>query len=88
MWSKDGTELFYRRPDGTMVAVTFETEPRFRVKDRQELFTNNYDADPAGHQHYDVSDDGLRFLMIKNELPAPDRIYVVPNALPTAAPAR
>jgi Tol biopolymer transport system component len=77
MWSEDGRELFYREPDGTVVAATFATEPGFEVRERKRLFRNDYDADPDGHQHYDVSDDGQRFLMIKNEYSAPNRVHLV-----------
>jgi len=81
VWAKDGSELFYRRPNGRMVAATFATGPDLVVKTRTPLFINDYDADPAGHQHYDVTADGRRFLMIKNEYFAPDHIHVVTNAL-------
>jgi serine/threonine-protein kinase len=80
MWSPDGRELFYRRQDGTMFAVTFEPEPRFRPGRPKRLFKNAYDPEPGGHQHYDVAKDG-RFLMIGIERTAPDRIHLLPAAL-------
>ena len=88
VWAKDGSELFYRKPDGWMIAATFTTEPKFEVKEREQLFRNDYDADPDGHQHYDVTADGQKFLMIKNEYYSPNRIHVVANALPEAASSR
>ena len=88
LWSKDGKELFYRRPDGALLVVTFDTEPKFSVNKIRELFTNQYDPEPGGHQHYDVTRDGKRFLMIENRRMAPDQIHVVPNALTQAAPGR
>ncbi|MHC4959298.1 MAG: protein kinase domain-containing protein [Planctomycetota bacterium] len=80
MWSPDGKELFYRRQDGTMFAVTFDTEPRFRAHSPKRLFANRYDPEPGGHQHYDVAKDG-RFLMIGIERTAPDRVHMLPRAL-------
>lgn len=68
-------------------SATFTTEPKFEVKERERLLQNDYDA-PAGHQHYDVQRDGKQFLMIKNEVLAPNRIHVVANALPDAASSR
>lgn len=85
MWSKDGKELFYRKPDSWMIAVTFTTEPAFRVRERTPLFQNDYDADPGGHQHYDVAADG-RFLMIEHLYFPPDRMHVVANAITRAPP--
>ncbi|MHC4225510.1 MAG: TolB family protein, partial [Planctomycetota bacterium] len=90
VWSKikGRNELFYRRPDGALLAVTFDSEPEFQAHRPEELFTNQYDPEPGGHQHYDVSNDGNLFLMIRNERMTPHRINVVANALPEAAPAR
>ncbi|MCZ6785934.1 MAG: hypothetical protein O7E54_02095 [Planctomycetota bacterium] len=52
------------------------------------LFTNDYDPEPGGHQHYDVFKDGKTFLMIKNERMAPKWIHLVANAIPETTPAR
>ena len=43
------------------------------------LFTGDYDAAPvSGHQHYDVSSDGERFLMIHHgETAGPSEVDVV-----------
>jgi serine/threonine-protein kinase len=90
VWSKvkGRNELSYRRPDGALLVVTFDAEPEFQAHRPRELFTNQYDPEPGGHQHYDVSNDGDLFLMIRNERMTPVRINVVANALPEAAPAR
>jgi len=88
MWAKGTGELFYRTAVGTMIAATFETEPTFKLKTRTPLFPYNYDFDPGGHQHYDVTADSLRFIMIRNWTYAPNRIHVVANALDDAAASR
>jgi serine/threonine-protein kinase len=89
VWSKDGKELFYRRADGAMLVVTVEPDPDKFVHGRARLlFSNQYDPEPGGHQHYDVFRDGQSFLMIENKRMAPNRIHVVANALPEPTPAR
>jgi Tol biopolymer transport system component len=66
VWSRDGTELFYRRgASGEMVAVPVEYAGRFEIGQERVLF-------PAGeyrvnyqHPEYDVAPDG-RFIMLRN----------------------
>jgi hypothetical protein len=44
------------------------------------LFTSDHDAAATGHQHYDVSLDGKKFLMIKHGEPVgPSQVNVVLN---------
>ena len=79
VWSRDGTELFYRGPEGMMV-VPVETEPTFRAGAPELLFEQPY------YQYfisrtYDVQPDGQRFLMVKAEGQSDDagQIVVVEN---------
>ena len=66
LWSKDGRELFYLRPDGMMIVATLDTSDTLRVRDRQPLFDANvYNADPYYGPTYDVSRDGRRFVMTR-----------------------
>ncbi len=62
LWSQDSNELFYRSGD-KMMAATFETEPKFKVTEFEELFEGQYLT--GMYRNYDVSKDGQRFLMIK-----------------------
>ncbi len=82
LWSKRENGLHYRQKDGAMYFVPFDDQPR--VDQTEYLFTNRYDVEPGGHQHYDVSEDG-RFLMLEVKGTAPDRLYVVRGALDDAA---
>ncbi len=69
LWSRDGTELFYRLVDQVLV-VAIDTADSFRVAAPQELFVGAYAADSSGGSHvrnYDVTPDGQRFLMVKRE---------------------
>ena len=63
VWSRDGTELFYRGPEGMMV-VPVETEPTFRVGVPELLFDRQYFFYLISRT-YDVHPDGQRFLMVK-----------------------
>ena len=65
-WRRDGRELFYMRPDGTIMAVAFEPDSGFG--EPSELFrvamrpTEAYDA-------FDVAPDGERFLVLERTGP-------------------
>ncbi|MHC4695034.1 MAG: hypothetical protein ACYS67_20070, partial [Planctomycetota bacterium] len=78
LWSQDSNELFYRSGD-KMIAVTFETEPKFRVTSRDVVFEGKYLT--GLYRNYDVSKDGQRFLMIKEaeEQPAATQLIVIVN---------
>ena len=83
VWSRDGTELFYRGPDGMMV-VPVETQPTFRAGAPELLFEQQYYAYLISRT-YDVHPDGQRFLMVKEGDPSDDagspaaQIVVVEN---------
>ena len=62
-WAPDGGELFYLAPGSRLMAVPVETESGFAPGNATELFRGYY----AGYdgRTYDVSPDGERFLMVK-----------------------
>jgi len=67
LWSPDGRELFYRSGDATM-AVRVETEPDFKPGKPTVLFQRTYYASSAGvAAAWDISPDGKRFLMMKED---------------------
>jgi len=81
VWSPDGRELFYRSGDKMMV-VPVDTEPTFRVGRPEELFEGSYtvsSVNPGFLQYYDISPDGQRFLMIKEDQQEAGQINVVLN---------
>ncbi len=72
MWSRTGTELFYRTglEASVMMAVPVNTEAGFEAGEPEELFSGTYISEGVGaHPTYDVSPDGQRFLMIKPTVP-------------------
>ncbi len=81
VWSPDGHELFYRSGNRMMV-VSVQTEPTFRAGRPEVLFEGSYVATRlgrSGHQYYDISPDGQRFLMIKQEQTGIAHINIVLN---------
>ena len=79
VWSRDGRKLFFRKRN-RMLSVDVEYEPALRFGQPRVLFMGNYDAAAVGHQHYDISLDGKKFLMIKHGEPiGPGVVRVVLN---------
>ena len=78
-WNSNGRELFYRIGD-RMMAVPIATQPAFSAGKPAMLFEGDYLSSPfpATGVTYDVSPDGQRFLMVKEEASA-TQINVVVN---------
>jgi Tol biopolymer transport system component len=81
LWSRGGRELFYVRPDGTMIAVPLEgSDTTWKAGTPTELFRGRYlfREGSLGRQ-YDVAPDG-RFLMLKfDAVQEPPHLVVVQN---------
>ena len=82
LWSSDGRELFYLN-GAALMAVPIQTESTFSYGNPEVLFEGQYYTGPAGRT-YDVSPDGQRFLMIKDnagidDTSAPAQIILVQN---------
>jgi serine/threonine-protein kinase len=72
VWARNGTELFYLKIDGSMIAVPIESgtgRTGFAPGSPRALFKGQYVMVNAGRT-YDVSADGQRFLMIKSAAPS------------------
>ena len=68
LWSRDGTELFYKNGTGELVAAGITTDPGFAVVERNVLFSvAEYQRGDefCCHPTYDVHPDGERFIMIR-----------------------
>jgi serine/threonine-protein kinase len=65
IWSADSSELFFR-DGGRLLAVPIELNGKLRVGVPTEVFDGPFTLDLMGHQRYDVSQDGKRFLMVEN----------------------
>jgi eukaryotic-like serine/threonine-protein kinase len=75
VWSRDGTELFYRRGNG-ILAVAIRTDPTLTVGRPVELFTASYDF--TQFPNWDVQPDG-RFVMVKADPSTTRQVQVVLN---------
>jgi eukaryotic-like serine/threonine-protein kinase len=60
-WRGDGKELYYRAPDGRLMAVECATNPEFRAGVPKPLFQTPQTAFSSGYS-WDVTSDGKRFL--------------------------
>ncbi len=65
IWSRNGRELFYRR-GADVVVVAVETEPSFTVGKPAVIFQGRY---RQSGRDFDVSPDGSRFVMMRNDDP-------------------
>jgi Tol biopolymer transport system component len=65
IWPRDGREIFYRRRDQFLVA-SVETEPALAVGKSSVLFSGRY---RWTGRDYDVSPDGRRLVMMRNDEP-------------------
>ena len=71
LWNKNGHEIFYYLPPGTMMSVPVETGASFKAGTPRVLFKGEYVA-PVNRTQYSVTPDGGRFLMIKDAGAKPD----------------
>ena len=80
LWNPNGRELFYRN-GSQMLAVPVETSGGFSAGRPAMLFDGPYLAStfPLTGVTYDVTRDGQRFLMVKDEPAAATQINVVVN---------
>lgn len=85
IWSRDGSELFYRPLDenGLMVAKVTATVPELVFGAPEQLFEGHYDRHPwslvTGQRNYDVTPDGQRFIMLRRADAGLPRINLVLN---------
>ena len=59
-WRRDGKELFYLAPDGSVMSVSITSSPVLEAGPERRLFAV---ANRAANDVYDVSPDGQRFLI-------------------------
>jgi serine/threonine-protein kinase len=65
LWSRTGNEIFYRVGD-KMMASSVRTAPAFQAGPPQLLFEGAYQRGRDSRPAYDVTADGRRFLMVRN----------------------
>ena len=81
VWSRDGSELFYRSADDLMV-VTVDLGTTFSPGTPRRLFADPYTRDnsaSAGVPNYDITPNGQRFVMVRGASAGQDSVIVVTN---------
>ena len=86
LWARNGQELFYIAPGGALMSVPVKPGPTWTAGTPSKLIEASYFRGGGGNDSrmYDVSPDGKRFLMIKQDVSANQpaaRIVVVQNWL-------
>jgi hypothetical protein len=67
-WRRDGREIFYIAPDGTLMAVAVNGAIPAGISKASPLFkTSLAPVRSVSRQQYVVSADGLQFLMVTRE---------------------
>jgi len=67
-WSRNGRELFYFSTDGALMSVTVNTGASWYAGKPAKLFDRGYVGEGEfGARAFDVSSDGKRFLMIRED---------------------
>jgi hypothetical protein len=78
LWSPYGDEIFYVDPEGWMTVARVETDPEFRVIDREPLFQLPDEIlTDEWYTLYELVPNDDRFLMIRVLEPEPSRIHLV-----------
>jgi serine/threonine-protein kinase len=67
VWARNGKELFYLDRTNAVTSVPIQTAPTFSAGTPTKLFDGRY-VGSAFWRTYDVSADGQRFLMIKDDV--------------------
>ena len=78
LWSTSGRELFFRNA-GKMMAVDVVTAPAFSAGKPRLLFEGSFPLSGNGSQNYDVTRDGMRFLMLRPQASAIEPLNFVTN---------
>jgi len=81
IWSRDGSEIFYRSGSNHILSATVTMEATFRVVEKRVLFDGSAFRRGGMGRSYDVAPDGTRFIMIQSGLPrdAPRELVLVHN---------
>jgi serine/threonine-protein kinase len=77
VWGTNSRELFYRNPDGMMIAAFDGTAGR--ASRPQLLFKGEFAGGTIDSSNYDVMPDGQRFIMIQRQSQAPTTLHVLMN---------
>jgi len=80
LWARSGRELFYLDVNHVLMAVPVRMAPSFSAGNPAKVFDTRY-AVPQTGRTYDVSPDGRRFLMIKENTTAEQNSNATPASM-------
>ena len=78
LWRRDGKELFYRNANKMMGVDVSVSAAELSLSTPRVLFDQRYTFETSTIANYDISLDGKRFLMVKDEFGA-GRLNVILN---------
>jgi Tol biopolymer transport system component len=80
IWRRDGRELFFLAPDGTMMAASIAAGAQFEFSTPRPLFASGVDSSVGTlRRTYTVTRDGQRFLLNVPERSSPVELSVIVN---------
>ena len=79
VWSRSGTELFFRGPRGEMFSAPVTIGAHFTHETPKALFTLQDIAQDPYHRAYDVTADGRRFVMVTSGNQDATSLHVILN---------
>ncbi len=80
LWAPDGDELYYFTSGGELMAVPLQTRPTLSAGRPDPVLQQQYPVGESAGPNYDISADGQRFLMIKDDDSAqPTQLVLVEN---------
>jgi hypothetical protein len=62
-WTKDGRELFFREPPGTLMSAEIRTGPKIEATVPRRLFPYGDNSSRPSSNQFGVTADGKRFLI-------------------------
>ena len=77
VWGTNSKELFYRNPEGMMIAA-FDGSAG-RASPPRLLFKGEFAGGTIDSSNYDVMPDGQRFIMVQRQSQAPTTLHVLMN---------
>jgi serine/threonine-protein kinase len=85
VWRRDGAELFFRNPQGDMLAVTIGAGREFEAGAPRLLFARPGLAMQEYYRSYDVHPDGKRFLMLSTGTAEASSFKMILNWRPSSS---
>ena len=80
VWSRDGTELFYRSDGDDLLIVDVDTGDELKAGTPRNVLTARFAVGGGGrNQNYEVSPDGDRFVFVQRDEGVPRELRVVLN---------